>query len=117
LFIRSPFSIDKAVRIAGIGHDNLVKIPVDHEFKMDVQALKKCIDSDLMKGFVPLCVVAALGTTGSTAVDPLSEIAQTARNYKLWMHVDAAFAGSALILLSTADDQGIEGADSFVFNP
>jgi aromatic-L-amino-acid/L-tryptophan decarboxylase len=111
-------SIDKAVRIAGIGHDNLVKIPVDHEFKMDVTALRKCIDSDLKKGYVPLCVVAALGTTGSTAVDPLSEIAQTASEYKLWLHVDAAFAGSALILPEYRwMIRGIEGVDSFVFNP
>ncbi|MBP1670000.1 MAG: aromatic-L-amino-acid decarboxylase [Bacteroidetes bacterium] len=111
-------SIDKAVRIAGIGHDNLVKIPVDHEFKMNVPALKKCIDSDLKQGYVPLCVVAALGTTGSTAVDPLFEIAQTTREYNLWLHVDAAFAGSALILPEYRwMIRGIEDVDSFVFNP
>jgi aromatic-L-amino-acid decarboxylase len=111
-------SVDKAVRIAGIGHDNLVKIPVDDAYKMDIQALKKCIDQDLEKGFAPLCVVAALGTTGSTAVDPLHEIAQIAREYKLWLHVDAAFAGSALILPEYRwMIRGIEDVDSFVFNP
>jgi aromatic-L-amino-acid decarboxylase len=111
-------SVDKAVRIAGIGQVNLVKIPVDEAFKMDVPALKKCIDSDLLKGFSPLCMVAALGTTGSTAVDPLPEIAQLAREYGIWLHVDAAFAGSALILPEYRwMIRGIEDVDSFVFNP
>jgi aromatic-L-amino-acid decarboxylase len=111
-------SVDKAVRIAGIGHDNLVKIPVDDAYRMDIQSLKKGIDHDQKQGFVPLCVVAALGTTGSTAVDPLYEIAQITREYNLWLHVDAAFAGSALILPEYRwMIRGIEDVDSFVFNP
>jgi aromatic-L-amino-acid decarboxylase len=111
-------SVDKAVRIAGIGHDNLVKIQVDDAYRMDIQALRNCIDHDLKKGFVPLCIVAALGTTGCTAVDPLYEIAQIAGEYNLWLHVDAAFAGSALILPEYRwMIRGIENADSLVFNP
>jgi aromatic-L-amino-acid/L-tryptophan decarboxylase len=111
-------SVDKAVRIAGIGHDNLVKIPVDDSYKMDTEVLKTCINRDLKKGFIPLCVIAAIGTTGSTAVDPLHEIAQIARDHNLWLHVDAAFAGSALILPEYRwMIRAIEDADSFVFNP
>ena len=68
--------------------------------------------------FIPVCIFATLGTTGSTAIDPLNEIADIASEYEIWLHVDAAFAGTALIL----DEykwmiKGIEKADSFVFNP
>ncbi|MBN1416581.1 MAG: aminotransferase class I/II-fold pyridoxal phosphate-dependent enzyme [Bacteroidales bacterium] len=111
-------SVDKAVRIAGIGHENLIKIPVDDTFKMDTVALKQAIDTDLKQGYVPLCVVAALGTTGSTAVDPLDSIAEICDKYNIWLHVDAAFAGSALILPEYRwMIKGIEKVDSFVFNP
>jgi aromatic-L-amino-acid decarboxylase len=111
-------SVDKAVRIAGIGHDNLVKIPVNEAFEMDVRDLEQCIAADLKKGYTPLCIVAVLGTTGSTAVDPLQEIVQIAEKYNLWLHIDAAFAGSALLLPEYRwMIKGIEGADSFVFNP
>lgn len=111
-------SVDKAVRIAGIGHENLIKIPVDDAYGMDAKALKKSIEEDIKQGYVPICVVAALGTTGSTAVDPLGAIAAICRDYKLWLHVDAAFAGSALLLPEYRwMIRGIEAADSFVFNP
>jgi aromatic-L-amino-acid decarboxylase len=81
-------------------------------------ALKKAIEEDLQRGYIPLCVIAALGTTGSTAVDPLRSIGELCNQQRIWLHVDAAHAGSALILpekRSLAD--GIELADSFVFNP
>ena len=111
-------SVDKAVRIAGIGLDNLVKIQVDDAFKMDTQALKKSIDDDIQQGYTPLCVVAALGTTGSTAVDPLDAVTKICRKYDIWLHVDAAFAGSALILPEYRwMIKGIAAVDSFVFNP
>jgi aromatic-L-amino-acid decarboxylase len=85
---------------------------------MDTAALKKCIENDLEKGYKPLCVVAALGTTGSTAVDPLPQIAEIIKPYGIWLHVDAAYAGSALILSEYRWMlDGIDSADSFVFNP
>ncbi len=111
-------SVDKAVRIAGIGHENLIKIPVDNAFRMNTVELTKSIESDLKKGFMPLCVVVALGTTGSTAVDPLDEIISICSKYNMWIHVDAAHAGSALLLPEYRwMIKDIEHVDSFVFNP
>lgn len=111
-------SIEKAVKIAGIGRNNLVKIKVDADFKMIPSELENAIKFDLEKGFKPICVVAALGTTGSTAVDPLYEISAICQKYNLWLHVDAAYAGSALILPEYRwMIKGVERADSFVFNP
>ncbi len=111
-------SIEKGVKIAGLGKNNLVKIPVDKEFRMNVSELENRINEDIKNGFIPLCVVAALGTTGSTAIDPLKEISEITNKYDIWLHVDAAYAGTALVL----DEykwmiNGIENADSFVFNP
>jgi aromatic-L-amino-acid decarboxylase len=111
-------SIEKAIKISGIGKNNLVKIKVDDEFKMITVELEKAIKSDLKKGYKPMCVVAALGTTGSTAVDSLEEISAICKKYNLWLHIDAAYAGSALILPEYRwMIKGIEQADSFVFNP
>ncbi|MFA7360109.1 MAG: aminotransferase class I/II-fold pyridoxal phosphate-dependent enzyme [Candidatus Kapaibacterium sp.] len=111
-------SIEKAVKIAGIGRDNLVKIEVDKNFTMIPEKLEEAIKSDMEKGYHPLCVVAAIGTTGSTAVDPLKEISQLKRKYKFWLHVDAAYLGTALILPEYKwMAEGIEEADTFVFNP
>jgi aromatic-L-amino-acid decarboxylase len=111
-------SIEKDVKIAGLGRDYLRKIPVGNTFAMRVDALEEAITRDLTAGLTPLCVVATLGTTGSTAIDPLRAIGELCRTYNIWLHVDAAFAGSALILPEMrwiAD--GIELADTFVFNP
>ena len=111
-------SIEKAVKIAGIGKNNLVKIKVDADYKMIPSELENAIKADLEKGFNPMCVVAALGTTGSTAIDPLEEISIICQKYNLWLHVDAAYAGSALILPEYRwMIKGVERADSFVFNP
>lgn len=111
-------SIEKDVKIAGIGRNYLRKIPVDDTFAMRVDALEEAITRDLDEGCVPLCVVATLGTTGSTAMDPLQPIGELCRHYGIWLHVDAAFAGSALILPEKrAIANGIELADTFVFNP
>ena len=111
-------SIEKAVKIAGIGKSNLVKVNVDEKFKMNTGELEKEIKKDIEKGYKPLCVVAALGTTSSTAVDPLEKISEICKKYNLWLHVDAAYAGSALILPEYGwMIKGIEQADSFVFNP
>lgn len=111
-------SIEKGVKIAGFGRNNLVKVAVDERFRMDSAALRNAIEIDLKQNRRPLCIIATLGTTGSTAIDPLEEIATIAKEYNIWLHVDAAFAGTALIL----DEykwmvQGIDSVDSFVFNP
>ncbi|MEZ5199671.1 MAG: aminotransferase class I/II-fold pyridoxal phosphate-dependent enzyme, partial [Bacteroidales bacterium] len=111
-------SIEKGVKIAGFGRKNLVKITVDREFRLYPLDLRAAIENDLKQNKKPLCIIATLGTTGSTAIDPLEEIAKIASEYKIWLHVDAAFAGTALML----DEnkwmlKGIDKVDSFVFNP
>lgn len=111
-------SIEKAVKIAGLGKQNLVKIKTDSQFRMDTAELEKAIQKDISNGKIPLCIVATLGTTSSTAIDPLTKISEISSKNNIWLHVDAAFAGTALIL----DEfkwmiEGIEKADSFVFNP
>ena len=111
-------SIEKAVRIAGIGSNNLVKIPVDKELRMISIKLTEQIEKDIAAGFIPACVVGALGTTGSGAIDPLDEIGDIAKRYGIWYHIDAAFSGNALILpefRNTVPDY--RQADSLVFNP
>jgi aromatic-L-amino-acid/L-tryptophan decarboxylase len=111
-------SVDKAVRISGIGHKNLVKIPVRKDFSMDPVILEETISADLRKGFIPCCVVSTLGTTGTTAIDPLRAIGEICHKNGVWLHVDAAMAGNALILpeFQWLLD-GREYIDSFVFNP
>ena len=111
-------SIDKAVRIAGMGSRNLVKVDVDERFAMVPSSLEKAIENDLGKGRKPVCVIATLGTTGSTAIDPLPEIAGICREHDIWLHVDAAYAGSALLLPEYRwMIEGVEQVDSLVFNP
>lgn len=111
-------SIEKAARIAGIGRKNLVKIAVDHNFAMKPAALRDAVEQDLRDGYKPTCVVATIGTTSSTAVDPIDEIGKICREYNIWFHVDAAFAGSALVLPEKRHfAEGLDQADSFVFNP
>src|SRR5450759_4753419 len=111
-------SVEKAVKISGIGRKNLVKIPVKEDFSMDPVKLKEAIIRDKKKGEIPCCVVATLGTTGTTAIDPLRAIGEICLKYGIWLHVDAAMAGTALIL---SEFQwmldGREYIDSFVFNP
>jgi aromatic-L-amino-acid decarboxylase len=111
-------SVEKAVKIAGLGNRNLVKIDTDKEFCLKPSLLQKMIKEDLEKGKKPLCVVATMGTTSSTAVDPVKEIGNICKKYDVWLHIDAAHVGSALILPEYRTIlKGIEQADSFVFNP
>jgi len=111
-------SIDKGVKIAGFGLDNLVKIQVDENQAMKVDDLETAIQSDIKNGHTPLCVVATIGTTGTTAIDPIKKIARICREHNIWLHVDAALNGSALILPEYRwMAEGLELADSFVFNP
>jgi aromatic-L-amino-acid decarboxylase len=111
-------SVEKAVCICGIGRNNLVKIPVDEKMRLVPDILEKQITRDLEEGMLPCAVVAALGTTGTMAVDPLREIGDICVKYGLWLHVDAAYAGSALLLEEYRwMTDGIGNVDSFVFNP
>jgi aromatic-L-amino-acid decarboxylase len=111
-------SVEKAVKIAGIGKNNLVKIGVKADFSMDADNLKKAIGEDLRNGFVPCCVVATIGTTGTTSIDPLKAVGEICAQYGIWLHVDAALAGTALILPEFQWMlDGREYIDSFVFNP
>ncbi len=111
-------SVDKAVRIAGIGKNNLRKVGVRDDLSMDAAELERLISEDIGKGFKPVCVVAAVGTTGTAAVDPVREISDVCRKYGIWLHIDAAYAGTALVLERYRTlIRGIEDADSFVFNP
>lgn len=111
-------SIDKAVKIAGFGIDNLVKISADKQLALVPEELEEAIKKDLTAGFLPTTVVVGMGTTSSTAIDPLEEIGKICEKYNVWLHVDAAYAGTALLLPEMRwMSKGIERADSFVFNP
>ena len=111
-------SIDKAAITLGIGLDNLRRIRADDEFRMDVDALEAAIREDRAAGHRPTCVVATVGTTSTTSVDPVGTIAQICRREGIWLHVDAAYAGSAAICpeYRTLMD-GLDQADSIVLNP
>jgi aromatic-L-amino-acid decarboxylase len=111
-------SVDKAGLVLGIGERGLRRIPADEQFRMNVDVLQAAIREDLAAGRQPFAVVATIGTTSATAVDPVAEIAHVAREHNLWLHVDAAYAGSA----AAAPEMrwafaGCEQADSFVMNP
>ncbi|MDO9579986.1 MAG: aminotransferase class I/II-fold pyridoxal phosphate-dependent enzyme [Bacteroidales bacterium] len=111
-------SVEKAVKICGIGRKNLVKISVRDDFSMDTEQLRRAIISDKKRGHIPCCVVATIGTTGTTAVDPLRAIGEICSENDIWLHVDAAMAGTALILPEFQWMlDGREYIDSFVFNP
>lgn len=111
-------SIEKAAKIAGYGSRNLVKVEVDDKYALIPEVLEESIKKDIKAGMKPSAVVATIGTTGSTAIDPLKPVSEICRKYDLWLHVDAAFAGSALILPECRwMIEGVEQADSYVFNP
>ena len=111
-------SVEKGAKIAGFGAENVVRVAVDSKFAMDPAALEEAIARDEAAGCKPCCICATVGTTSSTAIDPLNEIGEIARTRGLWFHIDAALAGSAAILPEKRSMlDGVELADSFVFNP
>ena len=111
-------SIEKGAKIAGIGKNNVVKIATDDQLAMRTDLLKQTVEQDIKAGYVPLCIVAAVGTTGTMAMDPLAPITMIAKEHGIWLHIDAAYAGSALLLPEYQYlIEGIGEADSFVFNP
>ncbi len=115
---QAHFSIDKSAITLGIGLEGVRKIPVDTDFKMIPAELQRAINEDRKNGFLPFCVVATVGTTSTTSVDPVKEISEICIKENLWLHVDAAYAGTAAVLPEMRwIFEGIENADSIVINP
>ncbi|MGC4780895.1 pyridoxal-dependent decarboxylase [Micromonospora zamorensis] len=112
-------SIEKAVRIAGLGSDGVRSIAVDPDTQALLpDALRTAIEADLAAGDVPAIVVATIGTTSTTAIDPLPEIGAICAEYGIWLHVDAAYAGSAAVCPELRwSHAGLEYADSYCFDP
>ncbi len=111
-------SVEKAVKIAGIGADRLRLIEVDETFAMRPEALEAAVSADLDAGLIPAFVSATVGTTSSTAIDPLPAIGEICRRHGVWLHVDGALAGTAALLPEMRwIHDGLELADSYVFNP
>jgi aromatic-L-amino-acid decarboxylase len=114
----SHSSIEKAAIALGIGQKNVRKIPADAEFRQRPDALEQAIQQDLGAGLRPFCVVATVGTTSTTSVDPVAAIADISERYGLWLHIDAAYAGTAAILPECRHIlAGAERAHSLVVNP
>ena len=111
-------SIEKAAIVLGLGQAGVEKIAVDDEFRLRSEALEAAIEEDLKAGWKPFCVVATVGTTSTTSVDPVPEIAEICERHKLWLHVDAAYAGAAAMLPEKRWAlASCERADSIVVNP
>ena len=114
----SHSSVEKAALLAGFGRAHVRSIPVDANYALRADALSAAIEADLVRGFKPCAIVGTTGTTTSTAFDPLGALAELARKHGAWLHVDAAMAGSAMILPECRPLwDGIEAADSLVLNP
>jgi aromatic-L-amino-acid decarboxylase len=111
-------SLEKAIKIAGIGSENLRMIDVDEKFAMRVDLLEKQIENDKAAGYKPFFICAALGTTSSNAVDPIAKIGKIAQKENCWFHIDAAMSGTAMLCPEFHHFQdGVELADSYCFNP
>jgi aromatic-L-amino-acid decarboxylase len=111
-------SVEKGAKIAGYGRDNICRIPADENFAMIPAKLEEAVVADKKRGKKPACVVATVGTTSSTGIDPLKPIGQVCRSHGIYLHVDAAYAGTAAILPEKKWIlDGVEYVDSFNFNP
>jgi aromatic-L-amino-acid/L-tryptophan decarboxylase len=111
-------SIDKSVILLGLGHSSLRKIASDDQFRMRTDALRAAIEDDRRSGITPLAVVATVGSTSTTSIDPLDEIARLCAQQQIWLHVDAAYAGVAAMMPEYHDLlTGAAAADSLVVNP
>jgi aromatic-L-amino-acid decarboxylase len=111
-------SVEKGAITIGIGQEGVRKIPVDSEFRMNPKALRQAIEEDIAAGWRPFCVAATIGTTATTSIDPIPQIAAICQEHHLWLHVDGAYGGTAAIVPEMQHIlAGVELADSFVFNP
>ena len=114
----SHSSVEKAALLAGFGRDHIRAVDQDATYAMRPDALQRAVAADLVAGHQPCAIVATTGTTTTTAIDPLADIARVATTHGLWLHVDAAMAGSAMVLPECRGLwQGVERADSIVINP
>ncbi len=114
----SHSSIEKSAIVLGIGQEGIRKIPTNEKFEMDAEALESAIEKDIANGIKPICVIATLGTTSTTSVDPVKKIAEICRKNNIWLHVDAAYGGSAAVLPEMRLlFEGWEMADSIIVNP
>lgn len=111
-------SVEKAALLAGFGRDNLRMIDMDGKRSMSASAFKRRVEADIEAGGIPTAVIASVGSTGVTAIDPVAEIAEIASQHQIWLHVDAAMAGSAMLLPECRYLwDGVEQADSISWNP
>ncbi len=111
-------SVDKAVMTLGYGLDSLRKIPTDSGLRMDARALRDAVENDRRAGRIPMAVVATVGTTSTTAVDPVPAVADLSEKYGMWLHIDASYAGIAAILPEMRNVlAGCDRAESLVVNP
>jgi aromatic-L-amino-acid/L-tryptophan decarboxylase len=111
-------SLEKAAIISGIGVENLRQVEVDENFAMRPEALARQIEADKQAGLIPCFVCATVGTTSSNAMDPIAPIGEICRRHNLWLHVDAAMSGTAMLCPEFRHLQnGVELADSYNFNP
>jgi len=111
-------SLEKAIKMAGIGKENLRLIDVDEKFAMRTDLLEQQIQKDKRNGLIPFFICAALGTTSSNAIDPIRKIGEISNRENCWLHVDAAMSGTAMLCSEFRHFQdGIELADSYCFNP
>ena len=114
----SHSSVEKAALLAGFGRANIRVVAHDESYAMRADALRRAVERDLAAGEMPAAVVATTGSTTTTAMDPVEAIAEVSQAHGIWLHVDAAMAGSAMILPECRWMwQGVEAADSLVFNP
>jgi aromatic-L-amino-acid decarboxylase len=114
----SHSSIEKGVITLGLGQRGLRKIPTDTEFRMEPEALAAAIEEDKKNGFLPFCVVATVGTTSTSSIDPVPEIVRICEPHAMWLHIDAAYAGSAAVVPELRNIlKGCEHADSLAVNP
>jgi aromatic-L-amino-acid decarboxylase len=110
-------SVDKGALLAGFGRLNLRLVPFDGKYAMRADVLAEMVAEDIANGDLPAAIVATVGATATTAIDPIAAIAEVARRHGIWLHVDAAMAGSAMILPECRWMwDGVEGADSLVIN-
>ena len=111
-------SIEKAAITLGVGRAGVRRVPTDADFRLDPRALEAAVQEDRAAGWRPFCVVATVGTTSTTSIDPVPEIADVCERHGLWLHVDAAYGGSAAVVPEMRWVlKGCERADSLVVNP
>ncbi len=113
---QAHWSVEKGARVAGYQHIRLIDVDDHHALRIDL--LEKAVEEDLAAGLVPAFVCSAVGTTGTTAVDPVRRVGEVARRTGMWHHVDAAYAGNAMVCEEFRHHQdGLELADSYLVNP